>query len=199
MLHETGVTDFLIVQPNINMTGGTFQWTDDIEAARNNARAYYPQSEGIDVQGSKMYVVCKGIKQLFTFDLDEMTYVNISTSSGLFDGSPDQMERILEGQEGGLLYFTEEGGVDAGIHARDEQGRFFTILESPVYLDETTGLSFSPDGMSMFVAYQDNGILFQVWRDDGYPFNFQSLDVKYHSVGTRRRRHLNSQWVGLYK
>jgi hypothetical protein len=114
MLHETGVTDYLIVQPNENVSGGTFQWTNDIEAARNNARSYYPQSEGIDVQGSKMYVVCKGIKSLFTFDLDEMTYVNTTTVSGLFDGSPDQMERIMEGQEGGLLYFTEEGGVDAG-------------------------------------------------------------------------------------
>ena len=113
MLHETGVTDFLIVQPNEQRTGGTFQWTNDLEAAKNNAREYYPQSEGIDIHGSKMYVVCKKIKQLFTFDLDTLTYQNVSTVSGLFDGGPDQMQRIL-GQNGGLLYFTEEGGVDAG-------------------------------------------------------------------------------------
>lgn len=193
MLHETGLTDYLIVSPNEERTGGTFSWTTDLEAARNNARSYYPQSEGIDVHQNQMFVVCKKIKQIFTFDLDSMTYHNVSTVSGLFDGGPDQMQRIL-GEEGGLLYFTEEGGVDAGIHARDELGRFFTILESPVYTDETTGLSFSPDGKYMYVAYQDNGLLFQVWRDDGHPFQYKSLDVKYHSMGTRR---LNSQWIGL--
>jgi hypothetical protein len=116
MLHEEGVTDYLFVSPNDERTGGTFKWTEDINAAKNNARTFYPQSEGIDIQKGKMYIVCKQIQQLFVFDLDEMTFHNVSTVSGLFDGDPDQMQRIL-GSEGGLLYFTEEGGQDAGVHA----------------------------------------------------------------------------------
>ena len=116
MLQEEGVVDYLFVNPNIERTGGTFEWTDDLNAAKNNARTFYPQSEGIDIQDGKMYIVSKKIQQLFVFDLDQMTFNNMSTVSGLFDGSPDQMQRIL-GNKGGLLYFTEEGGVDAGVHA----------------------------------------------------------------------------------
>ena len=57
---------------------------------------------------------------------------------------------------------------------------FFTVLEGPDYADETTGLAFSPDLRRMYVAYQDNGLLFEVTRRDGLPFNARSLDVKYH-------------------
>uniref|UniRef100_A0A7S4NFI5 SMP-30/Gluconolactonase/LRE-like region domain-containing protein n=1 Tax=Odontella aurita TaxID=265563 RepID=A0A7S4NFI5_9STRA len=78
------------------------------------------------------------------------------------------------------MYFTEEGGRDAGVHARDKRGRYYTILESPVYQDETTGLAFSPDGKHMYVAYQKNGILFDLWREDGLPFHGLTLNVKYH-------------------
>ena len=70
--------------------------------------------------------------------------------------------------------------TSAGIHAKGKDGKFFTILESPIYHDEVTGLSFSPDNMHMYLAYQVNGILFDVYREDGYPFDAKSLDVKYH-------------------
>lgn len=193
MLHEQGVVDYLYVLPNEERTGGTFQWTTNLRAAKQNAKQFYPQSEGIDIQDGMMYIVCKKIQQLFIFDLDTMTFHNVSTVSGLFDGDPDQMQRIL-GEESGLLYFTEEGGKDAGIHARDQFGRFFTILESPQFVDETTGLSFSPDGKHLYVAYQENGLLFEVTREDGYPFDAKSLDVKYHNAMSTRR--LNSQWIG---
>ena len=180
MLHVNGTIDYLIVHPNKNLTGGTIEWVDDIELAKNNARAYYPQTEGIDAYGGMMYVACKGINQLFMFDLDNLTYTNHSTVSGLFDGSPDQMKRILDDDPSDLLYFTEEGGVNAGVHARDEQGRYFTILEGPSYIDETTGLSFSPDGRHLYVAYQKNGLVFDVWREDGLSFGSKTLNVKYH-------------------
>jgi hypothetical protein len=179
MLHTEGPVDYLFVHPNESGTGGTFEWTNDKAAAQMNAKDFYPQTEGIDIYGAEMYVACKGIKQLFTFNLDTMTYENESTVSGLFDGQPDQMQRILGNGED-LLFFTEEGGVDAGIHARDGQDRFYTILESPIYPDETTGLAFSPDGMHMYLAYQVNGLLFDVWREDGLPFQARTLNVKYH-------------------
>ena len=176
MLHADGVIDYLIVHPN----NGTFEWINEIERAKNNARSYYPNSEGIDIYGSQMYVVCKKIKQLFVFNLDDMTYYNQTTVTGLFDGGPDQMARILDGGGRDLLYFTEEGGKDAGIHARDGLDNFYTIFESPVYIDETTGLSFSPDALHMYVAYQQNGLLFDIWREDGLPFGARTLNVKYH-------------------
>lgn len=182
MLHVNGTIDYLVVFPDENMTGGTFEWTDDIELAKNNAREFYPQTEGIDVYEGQMYLVCKGIKQMFVFDLDEMTYYNETTVSGLFDGGPDQMKRILDGPNSDLLYFTEEGGVDAGIHARDELGRSYTVLESPVYPDETTGLSFSPDAIHMYIAYQETGLLFDIWREDALPFGGRTLNVKYHQA-----------------
>jgi hypothetical protein len=110
---------------------------------------------------------------------DRGTYTRMSTVYGLFDGAPDQVERILEGSSD-MLYFTEEGGKDAGVHARDQNGHFFTILESPVYNDKTTGLSWSPDGRTMYIAYQFTGLLFAIWRQDGAPFHQSQLDVKLH-------------------
>ena len=47
------------------------------------------------------------------------------------------------------------------------------------YLNETTGLSFSPDSNRMYVAWQ-NGTLFEIWRDDGLPFQAETLSVRYH-------------------
>jgi hypothetical protein len=179
MLHGPGKTDFLIIFPNATKDGGLFEWTDDKEAAKNNARSYYPMTEGIDVYGSQLFFVCKKIKQVFVLDLDEGTYYNHTTLNGLFDGKPDQMQRVL-GDSKDLLYFTEEGGVDSGVHARDHLGRFYTVFESPVYNDETTGLSFSPDGLFMYAAYQNTGSLFTIWRTDGLPFHAAYLDVKYH-------------------
>lgn len=111
MLHGAGVTEYMIVHPTSD-EGGTFEWTSDEEAAKNNARTYYPLSEGIDVYGSQLFFVCKKIHQIFTINLDEGTYTNETTISGLFDGKPDQVHRILDDDKD-ILYFTEEGGVDA--------------------------------------------------------------------------------------
>jgi sugar lactone lactonase YvrE len=45
-------------------------------------------------------------------------------------------------------------------------------------------LSFSPDGQHLYVAYQHNGLLFDIWREDGLPFQAQALNVKYHKSAT---------------
>lgn len=181
MLHGPGATHYLELHPNSAMTGGEFSWGTDRSRARQNAKNYYPNTEGIDVYDNRLYFVCKKIKQLFELDLEGGTYTNKSTVSGLFDGGPDQLKRILADGADDLLFFTEEGGKDAGIHGRDETGLFFTVLESPDYIDETTGLAFSPDAKHMYVAYQKNGLLFDVTRKDGLPFHAKSLNVKYHN------------------
>ena len=56
------------------------------------------------------------------------------------------------------------------------------VLESPVWKDETSGLSFSPDAMHLYVAYQANGLLFDVTREDGLPFNGRSINAKFHNT-----------------
>jgi hypothetical protein len=68
MLHGPGKTDFLMITPNVNNDGGTFVWTDDNNAAKKNAKSFYPNTEGIDILGSQLFFVCKGIKQIFTLN-----------------------------------------------------------------------------------------------------------------------------------
>ena len=146
MLHGEGQLDYLPLWPS----KGTYGWTQDKAKADQNAKKNYQQTEGIDVKGNRLYFVSKAQSELFILNLDSNTYEVESTVSGVFDGSPDQLVRLVG--DGELLYYTEEGGKEAGIHARDSEGRYFTILDSPVYQEETTGLAFSPDHRHLYVA-----------------------------------------------
>ncbi len=175
MLHGEGRKDYLRLYPN-----WTFAWIENRTEAMTNARVYYPESEGIDVRGSELLFVSKRLRMLYILNLDTHTWTQSSTVSGLFEGEPDQLQRLFENPRN-LLYFTEEGDKNAGVHARDEEARFYTILESSLYPGESTGLAFSPDARFLFVAYQDVGKLFLVWRLDGGVFGAEHLDVKYHT------------------
>ena len=104
-----------------------------------------------------------------------------STTGGAFDGRPDSLARVLHDTDE-IMYFTEDGGDAAGVHGRDRDGNFFVVMESDLYSEETTGLAFSPDGKHMYVAYQKNGILLDIWREDGHPFAGRTADIKYHSM-----------------
>lgn len=124
---------------------------------------------------------------MYILDLDSNNYTRYSTHEGLFAGQPDQIVRLTGNttsvNDEGLLYFTEDGGSVAGVHARNRYGQYYTILESREYDDdETTGLSFSPNHLHLYIAYQDNGILFDVTRIDGLPFSANTLNVKYHKT-----------------
>ncbi|CAB9504930.1 osmC-like protein [Seminavis robusta] len=190
MLHGNGTTEYLVLKPNNRMTGGKFRWTSNRELAENRVRRLYPNTEGIAAHGNRLYFVSKVFKQLYELNLDEMTYTNSTTRQGLFDGTPDQIQRIMHAgskqtrdapdPEEEILYLTEEDGRHAGVHGRNANGDYFTIVESPVYEDEVTGLAFSPDGMHMYFSYQVPGLLFDVYREDGRPFNAKALDVQYH-------------------
>lgn len=188
MLHGAGATVYLVLNPDSTGDTGTFAWSKDKSEAQANAKANYPNTEGIDVHDGILFFVCKDIKMIFELDLDNFTYKRKSTAAGLFDGQPDQLKRILSNNGttanvngDDFLFFTEEGGTYAGVHGRDEQGRYFTLLESPHYDDETTGLAFNPQHTHMYIAYQDTGMLFDVSRLDGQPFHAMSIDVKYHN------------------
>jgi len=179
MLHGPGIIDYLVLNPTASDNStGTYEWTKRKSHAKATAFAFFPGSEGIDAYNGFLYFVSKKKKLMYILDLDGNTWERRSTSSGVFDGSPDQLTRLVGEQE--ILYYTEEGGKDAGIHGRDSNGNFFSILESPVYEEETTGLAFSPDHKHMYVAYQKNGIVLDVWRNDGLAFSAKSLNIKYH-------------------
>jgi len=159
MLHSAGTLEYLVIQPlNESVTDqGNYTWTTNFNEGKRNAEQYFKNTEGISVAGDLLFFVSKKQHELFELNLDDLTWKKSSTKSGLFTGSPDQIVRIIG--DDGLLYFTEEGlGGDsgghgaAGVHARDTQGRYFTILESHVYHEETTGLAFSPNGKHLYVA-----------------------------------------------
>jgi hypothetical protein len=131
------------------------------------------------VHNDQLLFIAKARKEIFTLNLKLGTWYLSSTVSGLFSGQPDQIQRLL-GDSRDLLYFTEEGNKNAGIHARDKDSRFYTIAESPIFEGETTGLSLSPDGKFLYVAYQVPGYLFALFREDGKSFAAEHLDIKYH-------------------
>ena len=210
MLYDAGHRhEYLVLNPSTFITtsdgtrkptGGTFQWTDNIDIGRWAAKTYYPFTEGIDCRDGMLYFVSKELKELFTLDLDGYTWTASSTLQGTFS-EPDQIISIFPSQaqeelnpadDPNIIYFTEDGGSShSGIHARDMQGRYFTILESVTEIvdkDETTGLAFSPDRRHLYFALQKNGNLFDVWREDGNAFAGMHLDIKYHASSTNNYR-----------
>lgn len=157
---------------------GTYEWSTSKREGERSARRFFPGSEGIDVSGGEMFFISKQERRMIALDLDGNSWRSTSTENGRFDGKPDQIKRLAGDRD--LLFMTEDGGEDAGVFSRDREGRMFTILESPLYEEETTGLAFSPDGMHMYMAYQKNGLVFDVWRRDGLPFDARVASLKYH-------------------
>lgn len=162
---------------------GTFEWTTNETAARNNAKTYYPNAEGIDAADGKVFFVSKEFKRLVILDLARQTYTYSSTASGAFENQPDQVGRLVNDDES-ILYFAEDGGASSGVFGRNMHGKYYTILEGRTddEGDETTGLAWSPDGMRMYITYQQGGFVYSCTRDDNMPFYGATLDIKYHAV-----------------
>ncbi len=119
---------------------GTFSWTSNRNKADSNANQFYQNTEGIDVRNGLLYFVAKRSKSLYILDLDAFTYIKSSTVSGAFEGQPDQIKRILDQDPTSeMLYFCEDGSSDNGVHARDYEGNFYTIIDSDTLSSETTG------------------------------------------------------------
>lgn len=168
LLQVDGEIDYL------QFTGrNTFQWTSSLDKGRNSAQAFYPNVEGISVNGRILSFVAKTQKEIFHLNLDNGTYTVESTERGLllgggsFSAEPDQII-----QYGHVLYFTEDGGSTPGIYASDGVD-YYTLFEADDKKfsgDETTGLAFSPDGTRLYVCIQAIGYLFEITRNDGLPF-----------------------------
>lgn len=170
-----GTYDYLV----LNRSAGTFSWSTNIGAGETSANQSFPNSEGIDVHNRILNFVSKVNQELITLDLAAMTYTISSTRSGAFNLQPDQLGRVIG--ESDMLYFCEDGGSDCDIHGRDATGQYFTIIRGDGYSTENTGLSFSPDNMHMYFAMQGNSNVYDVWRDDGLPFNGEVAYTKYHT------------------
>jgi secreted PhoX family phosphatase len=188
LLHTNGPTvkyEYFKVT-SINATGeGTFEWTTSLAEGRASGASYHVHGEGIDIRNGELFYTTKSGHYLFTISLDNGTFLRTSTKSGVFDSQPDQVARVLNNTDGttdDILYFCEDGGDNCGVHGRDAQGRFFTILNDVGgnFAGETTGLAFSPEGIFMYVAFQVPGHIFEIRRTDGLPFQGQRLDIKYH-------------------
>jgi hypothetical protein len=164
---------------------GTFTWSNTENDGRNNAESWYPNSEGIDVVDGMLYTTSKKLKQLMILNLRTFTYTIESTVGGAFDQQPDQVARLVDDADS-ILYFCEDGGknqISPGVHGRNVDGRYFTILEGTFPIpDETTGLAYSPSGHHMYVSYQKTGIIYEIKREDGLPFHGSMLDIKYHAM-----------------
>jgi len=209
LLHDdpdgTAVTDYLNLvsweSNDNNLTHyGNFDWSPDFSVGRTNANLYFRKCEGIDVRNGLLYMTCKTNKQFFILDLEAQTYVESHTddrqvdmngndlpladtnTTGPFAGQPDQIRAFLDDTDDSLVYFCEDVGDKAGIHARNSTGEFYTIAqdEGGFHSGETTGLAFSPDHKHMYVAWQSKGYIYDITRADGRSFGGETLTIQYH-------------------
>ena len=89
MLTEAGTLRWLKLAPTSGVasaTSGTFEWTLSRDDGDQNAYEYYKSSEGIDIRNGFLYMKTKISKSLFILDLDNLSYIRTSTTSGSFDG-----------------------------------------------------------------------------------------------------------------
>jgi len=180
---STAKIEYLKLHPE-SSTRGTFTWTSNKAAAEGDASAHYSHAEGIDIAHGVIYMTAKLPKILMILDLETGRYERRSTADGAFAGQPDQLRKIMgDTRQDDVVYFCEDSSDDGdnAVHGRDGAGNFFTILQGRD-LGETTGLDFSPDKRRMYVSFQQAGLIYEIKRQDGYPFGGARLDIKYQSV-----------------
>ena len=148
-----------------------FEWTSDENLGRQSASKHYPNTEGITYHNGKLSFVSKAWYVMFTLDFESMTWTKERTGrkligQGSFLGQPDG---VISGYNQRYMYFTEEDEKGNGMYARDEFGQYYTVFQamSGQYVgDETVGMAVSPDGKTMYVGYQESGVLFALKRKD---------------------------------
>jgi len=177
ILKQGGAVEYLVLEPLsfFERTSGTFRWTSDEKEGRDNAVLYYPNTEGMEMDDDGILCfVSKELDGFFHLDLDAGTYTFAKVG---FAGQPDQSTTVHQDDGSKMVYFTEEAhpvlgilGQQVGVWVLDEDGKYTSIIFGEDYSSETTGIQFSPNGMHMYFAYQESGVLFDVQRADGLSF-----------------------------
>jgi len=78
--------------------------------------SYYCNVEGIDAADGKVFFVSKEYKRLVILDLAKQIYVYSSTASGTFADQPDQVGRLVHGNES-ALFFARTGAQLSGVRS----------------------------------------------------------------------------------
>ena len=69
---------------------------------------------------------------------------------------------------------TENGGPHPGVYGLDlNTGTYFTVFQAfeDTYAgDDVTGIAFTPDLKRMYACFEDTGVMFEIMREDGLPF-----------------------------
>jgi hypothetical protein len=164
------------------------------------------QSHIIPLQRASLFAVklCTLLlrKTEFSLDMETHRFQRSSTLANMFGGGPDQIvipssylfasdeEETPTMTDNNIMYFTEEPDdrnkdKQGGIHGMNlDTNVAFPLLESEHGSKETSGLAFSPDGRMLLFAYQHDGTLFAVEREDGLPFLGSAINLKYHQSKT---------------
>lgn len=144
---------------------------------------------------------------------DEPTTATVSsgttTTITVSQKQPERNVPSLDNANATLTYFTADGGRRVGVHAtirttpggggsdwqqQHDENEWTTILYSErEEYGESTGLSFSPNGKFMYVAYQDSGLLYEITRTDGHPFHAKTLTGGAVPLYQRKRRQQHQQ------
>lgn len=135
ILLNSGEVHYLLLNPIGtcgSVGGGTFQWTTDEAAARENARDNYPYNEGMEIDGNLLRFVAKELFGFFVLNLDLGTYMFEETN---FEGQPDQFMTVFQEDGTKMIYFTEESpivsgvlGHQVGVYTRNQAGAYTQIL-----------------------------------------------------------------------
>jgi len=173
--------EYLVLEPSPDGDTGTFRWSQSILEGEQSASTYHENVEGMECQDGLLTFVTKRSREIFTLDLDALTYSKLNPVGGSFEGEPDSVTHMYKtGEKPGenILFITEEAddadGFFSGVHGYEQAtGLMYPLLKATGYseLDEVTGVTLSPDLYHMYVAIQDEGVVLDVFRTDGFPFN----------------------------
>lgn len=129
MLHGMGDIEYLLLDATAaDNSTGTYSWTKNKTLAQETAAEFFPGSEGIDAYEGSLYFVSKKAKFMYVLDLDGNSWERRSTVSGVFDGSPDQLTRLVGEQE--ILYYTEVSQMENENARRNIIFSYLNFLES---------------------------------------------------------------------
>jgi secreted PhoX family phosphatase len=168
---------------------------DDVRyQAHDKGAARFVRTEGIWLHGSELYFCATaggpiGRGQIFRLDLDDMrlTLLVQTTDTSVLD-MPDNITVAPNGQ----LYVAEDGLDGNFIRRISPQGRVSDFARNAVSTSEFAGPCFSPDGSTLFVNIQHDGLTLAIRG----PFAAEA-ELTTHHVEPQMRLPSTPELVGI--